>query len=126
VTASSVKTTIVRLGISPKIVRRTAIAVYEAEMNMIFYAGGGRIEIKLAPDVIELCASDQGDGIPDIEKAMEPGFSTAPASVRELGFGAGMGLCNIKASTDRMTLESVVGEGTTLRAEINMGETDET
>jgi len=118
--ASGLKTTLLRLGISPSVARRAAIATYEAEMNLIFFAGGGQIMAKVKPDVIHLEAVDSGPGIPDIAQAMQPGFSTAPDWVRELGFGAGMGLHNIKTCADKMSLTSTVGKGTRLEVEISV------
>lgn len=119
-TASGLKTTLLRLGISPSVARRAAIATYEAEMNLIFFAGGGQIMAKVRPDVIRLEAVDNGPGIPDVAQAMQPGFSTAPDWVRELGFGAGMGLHNIKTCADTMDLTSTVGKGTRLEVEISV------
>ena len=116
--ASGLKTTLLRLGIPPQTARRAAIATYEAEMNLIFFTGGGRIMAKIQPTMIRLNMEDDGPGIPDIEQAMQPGFSTAPDWVRELGFGAGMGLQNIKSCADRMNLESTVGKGTRLELDI--------
>ncbi|HID90168.1 MAG TPA: serine/threonine protein kinase, partial [Anaerolineales bacterium] len=97
-----------------RIVRRVAIASYEAEMNIVIYADEGEITAEVRPEQIRIVAADKGPGIPDIEKAMEPGFSTAPEWVRELGFGAGMGLPNIENCADEMNLESTVGVGTRL------------
>lgn len=116
--ASGLKTTLRRLGIAPQTVRRAAIAAYEAEMNLVFYAGGGLVTAKVEPDVLRLDVTDTGPGIPDIEQAMRPGFSTAPEWVRELGFGAGMGLNNIQKCADRMNLTSTVGKGTRLEVDI--------
>ena len=116
--ASGLKTTLLRLGMSPQIARRAAIATYEAEMNLIFFTDGGQITAKIEPDTIRLEVADDGPGIPDIEQAMHPGFSTAPDWVRELGFGAGMGLHNIRTCADRMDLTSVVGNGTRLEVDI--------
>jgi predicted transcriptional regulator/anti-sigma regulatory factor (Ser/Thr protein kinase) len=113
-TSSGLKKTLTRLGISPKIVRRVSIATYEAEMNIVVFTDGGQITAKVTPKKIVVEAVDNGPGIEDIEKAMKPGFSTAPDWVRELGFGAGMGLPNIKKCTDTMNLESTVGKGTRL------------
>ncbi len=112
--SSRLKRTLTRLGIDPRIVRRVAIASYEAEMNIVIYAEEGEITAEVQPDQIRIIAADKGPGIPDIEKAMEPGFSTAPEWVRELGFGAGMGLPNIQNCADEMKLESTVGVGTRL------------
>ena len=118
--ASRLKTTLGRVGIDPQRARRAAIAAYEAEMNLVVFTPGGRIKVELDPGMIRLIAEDNGPGIPDIEKAMQPGFSTAPDWVRELGFGAGMGLPNIKKCADRMRLDSAVGKGTKLEVEISM------
>lgn len=115
-----IRKTLLRLGIRPDIVRRAAIASYEAELNLVIYTDGGDMEVKVQPDKININAKDSGPGIPDIEKAMEPGFSTAPEWVRELGFGAGMGLNNIKKCADKMNLDSTVGKGTYLKISINM------
>jgi len=112
--SSRLKRTLTRLGIDPRIVRRVAIASYEAEMNIVIYADEGEITAEVRPEQIRIVAADKGPGIPDIEKAMEPGFSTAPEWVRELGFGAGMGLPNIENCADEMNLESTVGVGTRL------------
>ena len=118
--ASRLKTTLRRVGIDPQTTRRAAIAAYEAEMNLIVFTQGGSIKVELEPGAIRLMAEDSGPGIPDIEKAMQPGFSTAPDWVRELGFGAGMGLPNIKKCADLMRLDSTVGKGTKLEIEILM------
>ena len=123
--ASGLKTTLKRLGISPREARRAAIATYEAEMNLIFFTNGGEIRAKITPDMIRLDVRDDGPGIADIEKAMQPGFSTAPDWVRELGFGAGMGLQNIKKCADSMNLDSVPGKGTQIEVEIFLRSDDE-
>ena len=118
--ASALKTTLRRLGIHPQTTRRATIATYEAEMNLIVFTGGGRITVRVGPKMISVEVEDRGPGIPDIERAMQPGFSTAPDWVRELGFGAGMGLPNIQKCADRMRLDSKVGKGTRLKLEILM------
>jgi len=110
--ASALKKTLKRLGTHPEIVRRAAIAVYEAEMNLVIFARSGEIIVKVDPNQIRIEVEDSGPGIPDIEKAMQPGYSTAPDWVRELGFGAGMGLNNIKRCVDEMNITSTVGKGT--------------
>ncbi|MBN2542679.1 CBS domain-containing protein [bacterium] len=110
--ASDIKKTLKRLGVQPQIVRRVAIATYEAEMNIIIYADKGEIIAEVERDRLIITAKDEGPGIEDIEKAMQPGFSTASHWVREFGFGAGMGLPNIKNCSDGMNVKSVVGEGT--------------
>ena len=112
--ASQVKTTLRRLGLHPQVVRRVAIATYEAEMNLIVYTDGGKICVRVEPNEIFVNVEDSGPGIPDVEKALQPGYSTAPEWVRELGFGAGMGLNNIQKCANKMDLRSTVGKGTQL------------
>lgn len=118
--SSRIKTTLKRLGFPPQIVRRVAIATYEAEMNLIIYTKGGEIRVRVEPHRILVRVEDSGPGIPDIEKALQPGYSTAPEWVRELGFGAGMGLQNIRKCASKMGLRSVVGKGTWLRINISV------
>lgn len=118
--SSSLKKTLHRLGIHPQIVRRAAIASYEAEMNVVIYTNGGDVIAQVRPDQINIFVSDSGPGIEDIEKAMQPGYSTASEWVRELGFGAGMGLVNIKKCADKMDLTSKVGQGTHLKISIDI------
>ncbi len=113
--ASSLKKTLKRLGVHPRLIRRVAIVTYEAEMNIVVFTEGGEIIAKVEPQSILIEARDSGPGIPDIEKAMRPGYSTAPDWVRELGFGAGMGLNNIKRCSDEMKLDSGAGKGTHLK-----------
>jgi CBS domain-containing protein len=112
--SSGLKRTLSRLGIHPQVIRRVAVATYEAEINIVVYSNGGEIVAEVRPDRIKIEAMDKGPGIPDIELAMTPGYSTAPEWVREMGFGAGMGLPNIKACSDKMELKSTVGVGTYL------------
>lgn len=117
--SSKLKRALDRLGARPQIIRRVAIAAYEAEMNLIIHADeGGELIAEIQPHVIRITAVDTGPGIPDVEQAMRPGFSTAPNWIRELGFGAGMGLANIKKCADSMKLESRVGAGTRLEITI--------
>ncbi|MGC8786295.1 MAG: CBS domain-containing protein [Anaerolineae bacterium] len=119
--ASKLKRALERLGAKPAIVRRIAVASYEAETNLVIHTTkGGELIAEIQPEKIRIVAVDHGPGIPDIEKAMQPGFSTAPDWIRELGFGAGMGLNNIKACADVMNLTSRVGIGTRLEIIINM------
>jgi anti-sigma regulatory factor (Ser/Thr protein kinase)/predicted transcriptional regulator len=113
--ASDLKRSLKRLGIHPDVVRRAAIATYEAEMNVIIYAEEGRVDVNVEPDVIRIEVRDRGQGIGDVDRAIEPGYSTAPDWVRELGFGAGMGLPNIRNCARDFDLSSTVGRGTTLR-----------
>jgi CBS domain-containing protein/anti-sigma regulatory factor (Ser/Thr protein kinase) len=113
--SSRLRQTMLRLGIPAEILRRVSISAYEAEMNLVIHTTrGGEIVAEIQPDSIRLTITDDGPGIPDMEKAMSPGFSTAPEWIRELGFGAGMGLPNIRKYTDEMTLDSKVGVGTKL------------
>jgi len=116
--SSRLKATLKRLGFSSQIVRRVAIATYEAEMNLIIYTEGGEIRVRVEPHKILVRVEDSGPGIPDVDKALQPGYSTAPEWVRELGFGAGMGLQNIRNCASKMGLRSVVGKGTWLRINI--------
>jgi CBS domain-containing protein/anti-sigma regulatory factor (Ser/Thr protein kinase) len=118
--ASCLRRTLRYLNVHPRIVRRTSVATYEAEMNTNIYATKGEILVKVDPYRIQIDVVDSGPGISDIEKAMQPGFSTAPPWIREMGFGAGMGLSNIKKCSDEMDLTSMVGEGTHLKISINM------
>jgi CBS domain-containing protein/anti-sigma regulatory factor (Ser/Thr protein kinase) len=113
--ASRLKATLQRLGLHPQTTRRVAIATYEAEMNLIIYTDGGHIRVRVEPNEILVRVDDSGPGIPDIQKALQPGYSTAPEWVRELGFGAGMGLENIRKCASRMDLKSTVGKGTQLK-----------
>lgn len=112
--SSRVKKILKDAGFPGKIVRRTSIAAFEAEMNVICYANQGNLSLTIAPNFLKVVVKDQGDGIPDINLAMREGYSTANEKIRELGFGAGMGLSNIKKNTDEMVLTSKLGEGTHL------------
>ncbi|MHC4655432.1 MAG: CBS domain-containing protein [Planctomycetota bacterium] len=116
--ATRLKKTLSRLEIHPRTRRRAAIIAYEAEMNIVIYTDGGKIMAKVEPGLITIEAKDNGPGIADMKLALTPGYSTAADWVRELGFGAGMGLCNIKECADETNLDSVVGKGTRLEAKI--------
>ena len=107
-----VKKNLRQLGIDQETIRRVSIAMYEGEINMVIHAGGGTTEVKVSNDCIEIILDDRGPGIADIDQAMQEGFSTAPDQVRSLGFGAGMGLPNMKRYTDTMEITSTVGVGT--------------
>ncbi len=109
-----------RLGIDPELIRRVSIAMYEGEINMVIHADGGDADVLVYEDRIEVILSDHGPGIADIDKAMQEGYSTAPDNVRSLGFGAGMGLPNMKRYTDDMTIESTLGEGTTITMTVRL------
>ena len=109
-----VKKNLRQIGIDPETIRRVSIAMYEGEINMVIHAGGGVAEVGVYDEYIEIILDDHGPGIADIDKAMQEGYSTATDSVRSLGFGAGMGLPNIKRYSDELDIKSKVGEGTTL------------
>ena len=107
-----------RLGVEPEVVRRAGIVCFEGEMNIVLYTPGGRIILLVYDDRVELIFSDQGPGIPDVELARQPGYSTAPDWAREMGFGSGMGIPNMEANSDRLEIRSRLGEGTVIRAVI--------
>lgn len=102
------------IGFDSEVIRRVSIAMYEAEINMVIHAGGGKADVEISPEKIVLVLSDNGPGIADINLAMSEGYSTAPDSIRSLGFGAGMGLPNIKSNSDELKIDSKLGKGTTL------------
>ena len=116
--SGAVKKRLKALGYNSDAIRRVAIAMYEAEINMVIHADGGYCDVDIYPDKVEILLADKGPGIPDVEKAMQAGFSTAPDNVRNLGFGAGMGLPNIKKYTDEMTIDTEIGVGTTITLKI--------
>ena len=113
--SSKIKRNLKELGFPTSVIRNVAIAVYEGEINMVIHGGGGVIDVEISPECISLILADQGPGIPDVALAMQEGYSTAPDNVRQLGFGAGMGLPNIKKYTDEMIIETEVGKGTTIK-----------
>ncbi len=117
--SSAVKTALKQLGFPTDVIRRVAIAMYEAEINMVIHAQGGTADVEILPDKIRIVLADRGPGIEDIDLAMTEGYSTAPDDVRSLGFGAGMGLPNIKKYSDDLEIETKLGVGTTLRITIN-------
>ncbi len=112
--SAAVKRTLKQLGFPSDAIRRVAIAMYEGEINMVIHAGGGVADVDILPDRVTVVLTDHGPGIPDVEKAMQEGWSTAPDNIRSLGFGAGMGLPNMKKYTDQMAIETVIGAGTTM------------
>lgn len=116
-----VKKDLRQLGLSAEIIRRVSIAMYEGEINMVIHAGGGVATVKVTEDFVEIILEDNGPGIKDINLAMQEGFSTAPDNIRSLGFGAGMGLPNMKRYTDYMDIKSEVGVGTTVTMKVNCG-----
>ena len=108
-----------QMDINPETIRRVSVAMYEGEINMVIHANGGTADVNVYCDRIEIVLKDNGPGIPDIDKAMQEGSSTAPDNIRSLGFGAGMGLPNMKKYTDGMKIESEVGKGTTVYMTVN-------
>jgi anti-sigma regulatory factor (Ser/Thr protein kinase) len=108
----SVKKNLRQIGISPEIIRRVSIAMYEGEINMVIHAGGGEADVLVYEDRFEISLVDHGPGIPDVKLAMQEGYSTAPDNIRSLGFGAGMGLPNMKRYSDSMKIETEIGKGT--------------
>jgi serine/threonine-protein kinase RsbT len=113
--SSEVKKVLKQLGIDGKVIKNIVIALYEAEVNVVAHAYRGTIDIDIEEHKITILVSDEGPGIKDVELAMQPGFSTASKKVREMGFGAGMGLPNIKKNTDEMLIETEVGTGTRVK-----------
>lgn len=118
--SSDVKNKLKQLGILPGAVRKVSIAMYEGEINMVIHARGGTITVEISPQSIHMVLADTGPGIPDIELAMKEGYSTAPAEIRSLGFGAGMGLSNMKKYSDFMDIQTVLGVGTTITMIVNV------
>ena len=118
--SESVKRTIKQLGVDAASVRRVAIAMYEGEINMVIHAHGGKAIAEIYPDRIDIYLKDKGPGIADIDLAMKAGYSTATESIRSLGFGAGMGLPNMKKYSDEMKIDSTVGVGTTVYLRVNL------
>lgn len=118
--SSKVKTTLKKLGFAPDTIRRVAIAMYEGEINMVIHANGGTIDVEISPQEVVMLLKDEGPGIKDIEKAMQEGYSTASNSVRELGFGAGMGLPNMKKYSDEMQIDTEIDVGTTVKMTVRV------
>ena len=108
------------MGFTPDIIKRVSVAMYEGEINMVIHANGGNADVNVYCDKIEIILADSGPGISNIDQAMQEGFSTAPDTIRSLGFGAGMGLPNMKRYTDDMKIESEVGKGTTITMVVNV------
>ena len=116
--SSNVKKVLVQLGINPALIKKTAISMYEAEINAVIHGNGGVADIEIDNEKIVVCISDKGPGIPNLELAMQAGYSTATDEVREMGFGAGMGLPNIDRCSDKLEIESKVNQGTRLKSTI--------
>ena len=118
--SSKMKLTLKKLGLPQDVIRRASICMYEGEINMVIHADGGQAEVEIDPTQILIRMTDTGPGIPDVEQAMREGFSTAGQTARELGFGAGMGLPNIKRYSDEMHIETQLGKGTTVTVRIKI------
>ena len=118
--STEIKSMLKELGVEAGIIRRIAIAMYEAEMNVVMYAIDATVTLELTPKAIKIVVQDRGPGIPDVELAMQEGYSTATPEIRELGFGAGMGLPNIQKNADHFRIESIVGKGTRLEICVNI------
>ena len=116
--SSAVKNRLKLLGVDSDAIRKVAISMYEGEINMVIHAHGGEISVHIDDDAVTMVLADKGPGIPDISKAMEEGFSTAPDEIRSLGFGAGMGLPNMKRYSDEFDLQSQPGVGTTVTMKV--------
>ena len=115
-----VKKVLRSLGFSPDVIRRVSIAMYEGEINMVIHANGGDADIEVTPDEIIVVLADTGPGIPNVELALKEGYSTAKDNIRQLGFGAGMGLPNMKKYTDEMQIDTEVGKGTTITMKVRV------
>ena len=118
--SGDVKHKLKKLGYEPDAVRRVSIAMYEGEINMVIHANGGEATVDIDPDRVDIILKDQGPGIADVDQAMQAGWSTAPDDVRSLGFGAGMGLPNMKKYSDEFDIQSTVGVGTTVKMLVNI------
>ena len=118
--STSVKRNLRQLGMPSEIIRRVSIAMYEGEINMVIHANGGDADVIVHEDHIEIILADHGPGIKDVQLAMQEGYSTAPDNIRSLGFGAGMGLPNMKRYTDSMEIETELGVGTTIKMKVNL------
>lgn len=119
-TSSYVKRKLKQMGVSPEAIRKAAIAMYEGEINMVIHADGGEITVEITPEKIKMVLDDRGPGIENVELAMQAGYSTAPDEIRSLGFGAGMGLPNMKKYSDGMDIDTRLGEGTKITMVVNL------
>jgi len=119
--SSTVKRLLKQMGVPPDAVRKVAVAMYEGEINMVIHAHGGTIDVEISPEEVKIVLADVGPGIPDVQKAMQEGYSTAPDSIRSLGFGAGMGLPNMKKYSDTMDIDTELGVGTTVTMTVKLG-----
>lgn len=118
--SGQVKKALKQLGFSPDVIRRVTISMYEGEINMVIHAGGGEADVTVTPERIVIVLTDHGPGIADLSLAMQEGYSTAPDNVRSLGFGAGMGLPNMKKYSDDLSIKTKVGGGTTVEITVKV------
>ena len=118
--SGDVKRKLKKIGADPEAIRKVAIAMYEGEINMVIHAGGGEIDVYVTPEEVRMILTDHGPGIVDVEKAMQAGYSTAPENIRTLGFGAGMGLPNMKKYSDQMEIRTKLGEGTVVEMMVRL------
>lgn len=118
--SAEVKKRLRQLGIAPDVIRRVAIALYEGEINMVIHANGGTVDVEVSPESVTMVLADRGPGIADVSLAMQEGYSTAKENIRSLGFGAGMGLPNMKKYTDTMEIETELGKGTTITMTVSI------
>lgn len=118
--SSDLKRKLKQMHISPEIIRRVSIALYEGEINMVIHANGGTIDVEIDPEKIDMLLKDSGPGIEDVDKAMQEGYTTASSQIMSLGFGAGMGLPNMKKSSDTMSIDTKAGVGTTVHMTVNL------
>lgn len=116
--SSDVKKKLKQMGVDPSAITKVAIAMYEGEINMVIHANGGKIKVTISPEEVMMVLADCGPGIKDVDQAMQAGFSTAPDNIRALGFGAGMGLPNMKKYSDDMSIDTEIGKGTTVTMKV--------
>ena len=119
--SADIKRKLKQLGVSSNVLRRVAVASYEVELNLVIHSAGGALTLEVSPEWVRLISRDRGPGIPNLELAMREGWSTASETARSLGFGAGMGLPNMKRNADEFSIESTVGEGTTIEMGFRLG-----
>jgi len=122
IASSSLKKNLMQLGVAPAIVKKAVISLYEAEINMVIHGGGGIVDIEITPEAVTAVLTDHGPGIPDITLAMQEGYSTASDLIREMGFGAGMGLPNIKKNSDYLDIKSIPGVETIVTIKVKLGQ----
>ncbi len=118
--SSQIKQILKQLNIPPKVIKRIVIALYEAEVNVVAHSLGGKVTCSITPEIIDITVADNGPGIPDLDLAMTEGYSTASEEIREMGFGAGMGLSNIKKNVDSLDISTGPGSPTVITMQVNL------